>query len=300
MNGLLEGEILPDLHAGLICAYEGRVLDGAEKLIIEDGGWTAWGIRSGRIQVRVGSGSGFGAVIRAREQAWVILPNRRRLHQISPGTVLCSIRFTLERADGLPVFEKCEPFIVRGKGARELFESFPNLINSLNSQFALREGRVGHDPLPEQQVTANSLGRLLQIRSSLLDWFGRFFSVVLSHGWTLPDSSRCSPFQIGCRELERLVPLENPAIADVARNIGLSSSHFRRKFREEMGCSPSSWRKTRRFELARNLLTHSQDPIKVVAGELGFATTAHFSTWFRKLAGISPSLFRQKSHQAGV
>lgn len=300
MSSLLEGEILPNLRAGLICAYEDRILEGAERLIVEDGGWTAWGIRSGRVQVNVGHGGGYGPAIRARKNEWVILPNRRRVHQISPGTVLCSIRFSLNRVDGLPAFEKCEPLVVRGKRAEELFESFPTLIARLNSQFVLNEGRSGHAPLPEQKGKEKSVGELLKVRAGLLDWLGRFFFVVHSHGWTLPDPSRCSPMQAGCRELERFDPLRNSGIADIARNVGLSSSHFRRKFREEIGCSPSSWRQSRRFQLARNLLTHSPDSIKVVAAELGFATTAHFSTWFQKLAGLSPSRFRQNSRQAGV
>lgn len=300
MSGVLEGEILPNLHAGLICAYEGRVLDGAEKLIVEDGGWTAWGVRRGRVKVRMGRGSTFDIETRAGEQEWLLLPNRRRFHQIAHGTELCSFRFTLERNDGMPLFECSDPIVVRGEKARYLFDPFPGLMKNLDTHFQLREGRVGHDPVPQQNNSSDSISRLIQLRCGILDWIGRFFSVVLSHGWTLPDPLRCNPFQTVCRELERLVPLENPAIADVARDFGMSPSHFRRKFRREMGCSPSSWRKARRFELARNLLAHSRDPIKVVAGELGFATTAHFSTWFQQLAGVSPSLFRQKSHQAGV
>jgi hypothetical protein len=48
---------------------------------------------------------------------------------------------------------------------------------------------------------------------------------------------------------------------------------------------------------ARQLLTASDDSIKVVAAKLGFSSSAVFATAFRRSCGVSPSQFR--THRLG-
>jgi AraC family transcriptional regulator, transcriptional activator of pobA len=45
---------------------------------------------------------------------------------------------------------------------------------------------------------------------------------------------------------------------------------------------------------ARRLLTYSEKPAKQIADELGFEDAAHFSKFFKKMAGISPSDLRNQ------
>ncbi len=81
----------------------------------------------------------------------------------------------------------------------------------------------------------------------------------------------------------------------LAREIGLSTSHFRHLFRERTGTSFQKYLTSLRLELAREKLVSTQVPIGEIAEELGFVSAAHFSRVFSARFGASPSSMR-KSH----
>src|SRR5687767_8778043 len=48
-----------------------------------------------------------------------------------------------------------------------------------------------------------------------------------------------------------------------------------------------------RIEKAKVLLSQTEDAIKLIAGKVGFKDTSNFNKNFKKLTGISPSLWRR-------
>jgi AraC family transcriptional regulator len=48
-----------------------------------------------------------------------------------------------------------------------------------------------------------------------------------------------------------------------------------------------------RIERAKDMLSYGSVPITGIALELGFGSSAHFATVFRKLTGTSPSIWRR-------
>ncbi|MEP9360933.1 AraC family transcriptional regulator [Sphingomonas sp. KR3-1] len=83
------------------------------------------------------------------------------------------------------------------------------------------------------------------------------------------------------------------ALADVARRLGMSVSHFIKGFHESEGVSPYHWFVQRRIAQATMLLRDETIPLSKVADECGFADQSHFTKAFTRLLGVSPGRWRR-------
>jgi len=84
-------------------------------------------------------------------------------------------------------------------------------------------------------------------------------------------------------------------LADLAAQVGLSSSHFARCFKEETGKSPHAYVLERRVERAKRLLRTTDTSIADIAAECGFSSQSHLTTIFRQIAEITPGRYRKRS-----
>ena len=95
-----------------------------------------------------------------------------------------------------------------------------------------------------------------------------------------------------------------PSVAELASLVGLSPKHFSRVFKSTMGQSPYQIISAMRIERAKVLMRDSCLSMTDLAHELGFSSSAHFSSRFRQLTGLSPSewktMFCFQEQQAGV
>jgi len=87
---------------------------------------------------------------------------------------------------------------------------------------------------------------------------------------------------------------QSVALPDVARHCGLSLSRLAHLFREQVGQTPRQFFEEKRFERACRLLELTQNPIAVVAAEVGFGDPFHFSNRFRRRMGLSPRDYRRR------
>ncbi|WP_325554462.1 AraC family transcriptional regulator [Phenylobacterium sp.] len=85
----------------------------------------------------------------------------------------------------------------------------------------------------------------------------------------------------------------NIRLADMARECGLSVSHFTRAFRSSFGVSPYRWLLERKIECAKALLQTSGFSIADVAIGSGFADQTTFTRAFRRIVGDSPARWRR-------
>jgi AraC family transcriptional regulator len=85
----------------------------------------------------------------------------------------------------------------------------------------------------------------------------------------------------------------NLGVADMANLVQMGPCHFARAFKESTNMSPHQYVLRRRIERALQMLKESQMSLAGVAYEVGFSSQGHFSTVFRKAAGVSPSEYRQ-------
>ena len=78
----------------------------------------------------------------------------------------------------------------------------------------------------------------------------------------------------------------------VAREAGMSPSHFSRIFRKMMGLSYQEHLNGCRITKAKNLLLTSSQSVSEIAISLGFADSTGFGRIFKKLTGQTPSAYR--------
>lgn len=82
------------------------------------------------------------------------------------------------------------------------------------------------------------------------------------------------------------------AIKNLAEHSGLSESHLRMLFRQEMGISLGKFIAHKRFDLAKYYLLYSGKTIAQIAADCGFSNVSAFGTFLKRHAKIPPAKFR--------
>ena len=83
-------------------------------------------------------------------------------------------------------------------------------------------------------------------------------------------------------------------LSDLAAAAGVSPFHFTRGFHRATGQAPYAFLVHRRLERAKTLLTSTDAPLAEVARACGFNSHDHFSSMFKRSAGLSPSRYRNR------
>ncbi len=83
-----------------------------------------------------------------------------------------------------------------------------------------------------------------------------------------------------------------PRLEDMAMLVGLSPSHFAKKFRQSMGLSLHRFVNRRRLNRSLTMLKTGSEPLGSIALDLGFASQSHFTSVFSHLTGMTPAKYR--------
>ncbi|MCP3368044.1 helix-turn-helix domain-containing protein [Bradyrhizobium cajani] len=84
------------------------------------------------------------------------------------------------------------------------------------------------------------------------------------------------------------------SIEAMATLIGLSPGRFCKRFRTTTGVPPHRWQMLQRLERAKQLLRDPSLTLTDIAYACGYASSAHFSTSFRRATGTTPSKYRRR------
>ena len=79
---------------------------------------------------------------------------------------------------------------------------------------------------------------------------------------------------------------------DLARQLCMSYSNFRRIFKEYTGLPPAKYIQQIRMVKVKEALTNSNRPVKEIAFEMGYENDDYFFTAFRRLTGMTPQEYR--------
>lgn len=91
--------------------------------------------------------------------------------------------------------------------------------------------------------------------------------------------------------------LEKPVdLKELAMEMGMSYSLFRKAFKEITGFSPHQYRLNFRMHQASRLLVSSNLQISIIAKQLGFRSIYNFSERFKKKTGCSPLEYRKNNN----
>jgi AraC-like DNA-binding protein len=85
---------------------------------------------------------------------------------------------------------------------------------------------------------------------------------------------------------------KNITAEDIAKNLGISYSGFRRAFKELTGTSPSKYMMELKLNKAKLLLYNTALPIKEISYSLNFENPDYFPIFFKKRTGKTPSEYR--------
>jgi len=83
-------------------------------------------------------------------------------------------------------------------------------------------------------------------------------------------------------------------LEELARECGLSRSHFARAFKKTTGKPPHRWLVEQRLERAREMLLKSGLSLGEIADTCGFADQSHFTRAFSASLGVTPSEWRRQ------
>jgi AraC family transcriptional regulator len=86
---------------------------------------------------------------------------------------------------------------------------------------------------------------------------------------------------------------EDVTLSRLAALVGLSTNHFCSAFKNSMGEPPHRYLTRLRIERAKELLASGGESMTQVALAVGFGSSAHFATAFRKQLGTSPTEYRR-------
>ncbi|GLX66894.1 response regulator transcription factor [Paenibacillus glycanilyticus] len=89
---------------------------------------------------------------------------------------------------------------------------------------------------------------------------------------------------------------DNPSaewsVSDVARQVGLSRSHFSILFKKAVGDSFVAFQYKRKLKLATGLLRDTNLTMQEIAERTGLGDSKYFSKWFKRCTGETPSRYR--------
>jgi AraC-like DNA-binding protein len=85
--------------------------------------------------------------------------------------------------------------------------------------------------------------------------------------------------------------------AQVAGQLGIGYSWFRKAFKKYAGISPAQFQLQIRLQHAKDLLLNTTLSISEIAYELAFDTPGQFSTFFRQKTKMTPKEFRSSARQ---
>ena len=85
-------------------------------------------------------------------------------------------------------------------------------------------------------------------------------------------------------------------VADVLREVPLSRRSLEQRFRKALGRTPAAEIRRAQVEVARQMLSQTEEPMSRVALAAGFSNAKQLSASFHHETGVTPTAFRRQSH----
>ncbi len=243
-------------------------------------GQSAFLLRSGTVEI-----SGEGETMTAAPGQWLLLNEGLRRQTFSPDASMLSIRFHWTWPGGQPLFNwKLATFLLASE-VPELETAACRLERCVRKRYG--------DAGIWLRMAPGDLESYLEVESLLMSWLRLYATALLARGHSP------SRFEVADERMLRAIwildhhPLDQPLPeARLAAEVNLSVGQFGRLFTQQFGVSPFRYLERRRLAEATACVRTSDASLKVIAIDLGFRSLSHFSSWFKRRTGWSPTDFR--------
>ncbi|MEI7899703.1 MAG: AraC family transcriptional regulator [bacterium] len=130
--------------------------------------------------------------------------------------------------------------------------------------------------------------RTLRLRTTLLELLMEVLSAADSHTVPLGEERLATLM----RDIQAH-PENAYTVEGLARQAGLAPTHFITRFRSLAGLPPRQFLLACRMTAARALLQETDTPVTEIALRLGFCTSQHFASLFKRHTGVTPLACRK-------
>lgn len=245
-------------------------------------GQRVWLLRRGRVRVTTGDGAW-----EARAGDWLFLPAAQGEQIFSADAAILSVAFLCQWPDGANLFAGEEGRVIRSRDWPALERAATRLLRGVRRRLpaADRNFEQLNAPLPV----------FLWLQQAMLAWLEAWAAVQFALGRELARTPLMD---------ERLAKAvrclnETPEAASLPRarlrqETGLGIAQLDRLFAKTYGVTVRRYHEGRRVERARRLLDTPDLPVKTVGYTLGFKHAAHFTLWFTRHTGRTPSAWRSR------
>ncbi|NUU78930.1 AraC family transcriptional regulator [Paenibacillus xylanilyticus] len=156
-----------------------------------------------------------------------------------------------------------------------------------------------------ENTASNTMVQRMQLQSAVFELFGHLWEAV-SHEAAHLFTEGYERIELAHQIRNRLQGLVSQqfkqghesdthyGIDDIAAELGISSSHCNRVFKQVFGQSPRVVLSEMVLHEAKVLLGNPKLSVQSIAAMLGYRDIAHFSRQFKRWSGMSPSRYRQE------
>lgn len=170
-----------------------------------------------------------------------------------------------------------------GKATRELLK-FGTEVDLKQLEEAYFQSRV---------ITRKQYESILR----LLTIFAQHLS-ALSNQLMVEEASAESPAISKARTYIAERHAEELSLTEVARSVNMSAFYFCKTFKKATGMTFTDYLARVRVEKVKNLLLNPHKRVSEAAYEAGFQSLSQFNRVFRRIAGLSPTTYRDQLHGA--
>jgi len=267
------------LRAELSWAYCGRTYPQHSERWSYIPHTSAWLILQGYAKVRTASG-----LCSANAGQWLIAPPGERWQQTSTDCKILSICFVWQWIFGRELFPL-------ERGMKLASEDVPGL-KTLGLRLAKTKEQLFRGSGNDLPRLSGIIEAHLKLQTDFTAWLVQYSS-AMRHLEVRPCLMTLDP-----RVEEAVQILDRPGKnllrpAELSKQLGVSQSQMNRLFLRQLGTTVHGYCERQKLASARMFLGGSGLSVKETAFRLGFISPQHFSRWFRKRSGISPTQLRK-------
>lgn len=218
-----------------------------------------------------------------RGEAFFSAPGPRR-HWFAPGTKLLSVGFRCLWPGGRPVFRAGLNFTAKSAQLRDATLALFHRVHGGRKTVTFREA---------VKPNTHSLAAWASHEAAFQAWFA-VWCEVLHHQGIAAESQRVKARRSRVDQLVEWLdsrPL-NATTPTLPRDFALGLRRADQLLQQHLGMSLRGYLERRRLNAACERVLGGEDTLKEIAFELGFRHASHFTAWFRRHVGMSPSIYR--------